>query len=308
MKNIRVFSVFLIILLCKQAFFSQRKPELPQEIKVPAQNKMHQASLPVPKMVAPGILFYETEIKRGPAGGKVWIYIPEKPLQEKLPCILIAPAGSRLIDGASLGESDRAEHLPYVRAGMVVVAYEIDGEMKDTATDEAMLKAVRAFKDSNAGLANQKAALDFALSSVSLIDADKIYAAGHSSAATHALFTAANEPRIKGVIAYAPATDIEEFLGSSVIAAFEPEVKGLRRFIAAISPINNIDKLKVPVFLFHSADDSTVSVSMTEQFADKLKKINSTVTFVKATSGDHYYSMINAGIPAAIAWIQGRSK
>jgi dipeptidyl aminopeptidase/acylaminoacyl peptidase len=298
--------ILAVIVLTFQIATAQKRTELPQKITVSDMPDAPVSKLGAPRKLQPGVLVYEAQVISGQGLGSVWIYLPEKPAAEKLPCILVAPAGSRLIDGASLGEGGRAEHIPYVKAGMIVVAYEIDGEPVDES-DDATIVAMAAFKRSNAGLINQKAALDLALENLRQIDTNKIYAAGHSSAATHALLVAANEPRVKGVIAYAPATDIEKFLGPS-LAALDKQVSGFRKFIAAGSPVNNIARINVPVFLFHSTADETVPVKMTEDFVAKLKKANLDVTFVKATSGDHYYSMIHAGIPKAITWIQSRSK
>ena len=64
---------------------------------------------------------------------KLWIYEPEG--SEKRPCILIAPAGSTLMEGMSLGEEDQDEHVPYVQAGFVVIAYSLDG-----GSDEMMMR------------------------------------------------------------------------------------------------------------------------------------------------------------------------
>jgi dienelactone hydrolase len=279
-----------------------KKNDSPGNAQIIKQEKVEFPPLGSPKKIADGVLRYESTLKRGNNISRVWVYVPEKAKQEKSPCVLIAPAGSRLIDGASLGEGSKVEHLPYVKAGFVVVAYEIDGDPKDES-DEATLEAVTAFKNSNAGLTNQKNALDYALEKVSIINADKIFVAGHSSAATHALLVAANEPRVKGVIAYAPATDIEKFLGEN-LEIFDEYVSGLKEFLTRSSPINNTEKIKVPVFLFHAKDDSTVSIKITEDFAEKLKKTNSDVTLIKAERGDHYFSMINQGIPKGIEWLK----
>jgi dienelactone hydrolase len=254
-----------------------------------------------PKKVSEGVLVYEIKMKRENKTNNVWIYLPEKPKKEKIACVLIAPAGSRLIDGAGLGEGDRPEHIPYIKAGFAVVAYDIDDEPKDDS-DESTIEAARAFKSSNAGLINQKIALDYALAKFPIINSEQIFVVGHSSAATHALLVAANEPRIKGVIAYSPATDIEKFIGEGLVV-FDDYISGFQRFISQSSPINNVSKINIPAFIFHAEDDSTVSIKMTEEFVEKLKKNNSDVTFVRAKSGDHYYSMIKQGIPKGIEWL-----
>ena len=60
----------------------------------------------------------------------VQLYLPpgEHPARS-LPCVFIAPAGTRLIHGSVLGDSDSPEHLPYVRAGFAVLAYELTGDV-----------------------------------------------------------------------------------------------------------------------------------------------------------------------------------
>src|SRR6185369_9853980 len=109
-----------------------------------------------------------------------------------------------------LAEDDRAEHLPYVRAGFAVVAYEIDGPIRnpDKATDAQIIAAAKAYKNSQAGLANAKMALDFAIDKIPSLDSDRIYTAGHSSAGTLALLVASHDQRIKGCAAFAPVTDV----------------------------------------------------------------------------------------------------
>jgi dipeptidyl aminopeptidase/acylaminoacyl peptidase len=271
------------------------------EIKSTPKEVIDFPSIGKPRKVADGILVYEVKLKRENITNSVWVYLPEKPTKEKIPAVLIAPAGSHLVDGKNLGAGDQAEHIPYVKSGFAVVAYDIDGELKGNS-EENIIKASTDFMKSNAGIVNQKNALDYALTKFLIINPEKIFVAGHSSAATHALIVAANEPRVKGVVSYAPATDIEKFIGED-LEAYNDYIAGFQTFISQSSPINNVSKIKVPVFLFHSQDDSTVSIKMTEEFADKLKMNNSDVTFIKVTKGDHYNSMIKEGIPKAIEWL-----
>ncbi len=302
----------ILLFLLISSLFTSCQAQTPKDIKTVENNrniKQKEVDFPPlgnPKKLEDGILLYEANLQNGKNTNKVWIYVPEKPKREKMPGILIAPAGSRLIDGASLGEGSQAEHLPYVKEGFAVIAYDIDGDPKDES-DDATLEAMTKFKNSNAGLNNQKNALDYALENISLIDPNKIYIAGHSSAGTHALLVAANELRVKGVIAYAPGADIEKFLGEN-LEILDEYVEGFKKFMSQVSPINNTDKIKVPVFLFHSKTDSTVSIKMTEDFAEKLKKTNSDITFVKVEKGDHYFSMITQGIPKGIEWLKNKSQ
>jgi dipeptidyl aminopeptidase/acylaminoacyl peptidase len=267
-----------------------------------AQKKTDAPSLGSPTVVANGVLRYEVKFKRGGNESKVWIYFPDKPAQSKLPCVLIAPAGSHLFDGASLGVGDQPEHLPYVLAGFVVVAYEIDGEIKGNSNAAAQT-AIAAFRRSDAGLVNEKNALDFALANVSLIDPDRIYVAGHSSAATHALLVAANETRVKAVAAYAPATDLVDFIGNT-LASIDEMSPGFAQFISQRSPVNFVDKIRVPVFLFHAKDDTVIAGRNMQTFVTKVKRTNPDVTYVEVDRGGHYESMIQPGIGRGIAWLK----
>ena len=147
--------------------------------------------------------------------GKLWLYLPDGDHAPKsLPCILIAGAGSNLITGMSLGDGDRAEHLPYVRAGFAVLAYELDGMLPEPkpTDDAAFAPYIRSFVDAEAGLVNMRVAVEFATTRVPSIDPDRLFAVGHSSAATLALLVAENEPRIAACVAFAPVVDIKAII------------------------------------------------------------------------------------------------
>src|SRR5262249_52342047 len=145
-----------------------------------------------PQHLEQGIDFYQTTLQREGRPMQVWAYVPKHTPGQKLPCVLVAPAGSPLILGMELGEGDQAEHFPYARVGFVVVSYEIDGHLADRnkASDREVIAAITAFKDAKAGVLNARVALDFALDKFPEIDPEQIYVAGHSSAATLALLVA----------------------------------------------------------------------------------------------------------------------
>jgi dienelactone hydrolase len=239
-------------------------------------------------------------------GGYMYLYLPPgEHAPKSLPCILIAPAGSTLLAGMDLTEDDESEHKPYVKAGCAVLSYELDGPCYDDNDLDEMREAYDAFKGSRAGLVNARNAVDYLLAKVPEVDPARIYAAGHSSAATHALLVAAHEPRLAGVIAYAPATNLPKRM-SGELPWFRFLLPGLVDFVTQSSPTTHLAALKKPVFLFHAEDDSNCPIADTRAFADKLKQQGTNVKFVTAASGDHYDSMINEGIPAAIQWLRER--
>ncbi|MBI3822134.1 MAG: prolyl oligopeptidase family serine peptidase [Planctomycetes bacterium] len=262
------------------------------------------AELSPARAIKPGVLFQEAVLRPGAVPMKVWYYRPEQ-AKGKLPLVLVPPAGSTLFAGMDLGDGDRDEHYPYVRAGFTVGSFEIDGFVPDGQGDAVILQGAREFRDARAGLNNAKAALDFLLAKAPDVDQNRIFIAGHSSAATLSLLVAAHEPRIKGCIAYCGVPDVETHL-APVIPQLDRGIPGYRDFIRFSSPKTHVEKLKCPVFLFHAQDDTTVPVSQTTTFAELLKKTNRDVTVDTSARGGHHQPMIDAGIPRGIAWMQKR--
>lgn len=239
----------------------------------------------------------------------MWIYRPAEAQiagNGKFPIVFIAPAGTPLFYGNRLGSGDLPEHLPYVRAGFIVVAYEIDGEVGDGNNADEVEVGAREFMRANAGLNNGITAINFALASVPRIDTRRLYVAGHSSAGTLSIQMAQHDPRIAACVAYAPCTDLEERLDDTHIRYWDNRIPGFARFIARFSPIGHPATLRCPTFLFHAADDSNVPLSDNTSFARLVRRTNPRLFFVRVASGNHYDSMIQQGIPTAIRWLQSR--
>jgi dipeptidyl aminopeptidase/acylaminoacyl peptidase len=254
---------------------------------------------------------HEVSLGSGENPRNVWLYLPESAKDSssvKLSVVLIAPAGI-LFSGMELEEGDRKEHIPYVRDGFAVVAYSLDGPLNDwkKANRKEIVEAVRALKDANAGLENARVALDYVLAKSPILDASRIYAVGHSSAGVIALHVAANEQRIKGCVAFAPATDLVKTAASGWwLKSFASQIAGFEEYLRASSPIANAPKLRCPVFLFNAEDDDNNPIEDIAILADMIRKTNTNVTFVRAKKGGHFYSMIQEGIPQAIQWLKAQ--
>jgi dipeptidyl aminopeptidase/acylaminoacyl peptidase len=254
--------------------------------------------------IVPGVLVYEARLGSGEGAGKLWVYLPERAgTAGKLPCVLVAPAGSPLVYGMRLGEGDRPEHLPYVKAGFAVVAYEIDGAVSERPSEAEVVAGARAFQAAEAGLANARQALRFVKARLPRVDPGRIYAAGHSSAATLALLVAERVPDIRACAAYAPVCDVEARVNNA-LGPLTAALPGFREFIQRSSPSRNAAALRCPCFLFHADDDSNVPTAEVADFAVQLRKSNPHVTFTRVPTGDHYDSMIRDGIPRAIQWLK----
>ena len=107
------------------------------------------------------------------------------------------PAGGRAISAAYLTENDAPEHLPWARAGFMVVSHEIDGNAPgDSATDADWLTAAAAFRAVDGGIVNMREALDTALAQSPDADPTRVAVAGHSSAGAQALVFAPQDARV----------------------------------------------------------------------------------------------------------------
>ena len=75
-------------------------------------------------------------------------------------------------------------------------------------------------------------------------------------------------------------TDLVDFLETTDISRFEnrvgeygdPKDAEMRTFLNSISPLQNVGRIKVPVFLVHGKNDSRIRVGQVERFADALKR------------------------------------
>lgn len=233
-----------------------------------------------------------------------WVYYTEGTNQSKRPCVLVAAAGSRLFHGIKLTEDDVPEHLPYAKAGFVVIAYDVSGPLSESALNRAVLAACSLFKEAEGGVRDGLAALEAAEKKYKFIDPDAIYVAGHSSAGTIALALAQSSERVKACVAYAPVCDPQAWIGKELLSTIESGVPGFEKFLDRYSPKMNAKSLKCPVFIFHAEDDPGVLSAAVEDYVSRLKATNKSVTHVKVKEGGHYDSMIASGLPKGVAWLR----
>ena len=235
-------------------------------------------------------------------GGQVWVYLPDRTAGDRLPAVLIGPAGSHLIDGMTLGDGDRAEHVPYARAGFAVISFDIPGMVTN---DDELVRGAREFKDGEGGILNARAALALALERFPRLDPNSVFVAGHSSAATLALALCARIERLRGCVAYAPDVDLIKSRGE-IADMLEPYIPGERAFLASISPIELLDQIRSPVMIFNARDDDVVPIAEIENYAQRAERANVRLSRVVVDRGGHYSSMIEEGIPAGITWMRAQ--
>ncbi|MDB5330842.1 MAG: Alpha/beta hydrolase family protein [Phycisphaerales bacterium] len=242
---------------------------------------------------------------------RIKLYLPAGPrAPHSLPCVFIAPAGTRLLHGSSIDDAvNDPEHLPYARQGFAVVNYDLSGDVPgDTQGGIPFTRLagpVSQFMAADGGLANAHAAIEYVLAKVPAVDPARLYAAGHSSAAVVALDLAAADHRIRAVAAYAPACDVVARWGGD-LAKMNSLVRGASDFAARVSPIRHVDDFACPIYLFHADDDTNVPTPDNQAFADALHSAGKTVQFQRVPRGGHYQSMIQQGIPGGIAFFKSQ--
>jgi dipeptidyl aminopeptidase/acylaminoacyl peptidase len=253
--------------------------------------------------IEPGVSWHEFDLPGGDGSRKLWIYTPSIPPTGKLPCIFIAPAGSTCLTGNAFTPDDQPEHMPYVHAGFIVVAYSLDGNLAQNANDYQFQTAAAAFSAAHFGLDNEQAAVAYSLRTYPQIDTHRLYVAGHSSAGTMALLAAENDPRIAACVAYAPVGDLASRYSQSDIDKFSSVIPNCQDVLSEASPLTNASRLHCPVFIFHADDDDTVLTSNVSTFMNELHKTNDRIYYASVPTGGHYYSMRNQGIPEGIYWL-----
>lgn len=266
-----------------------------------------------PMNIEQGVRMYEIQLgsATGPPGhGRlVWLYLPDDAdASQPVPCVVIAPAGSNMISGMGLAEGDMPEHLPYVREGFAAISFEVDGftDPSITVRDESaeIVSNYKKFRAAHAGLVNARNAVEYVLAQVPEVDPKRIYAAGHSSAATIALLLTEHDQRISACAAYAPVHDVVHDLGGVQVRMLSNRLPGLADFLVQSSPMTHYAAVDVPLFLFHAEDDSAVDVAQTREASRRLVDLGKDVTTVIVPSGDHYDSMIEEGMPQGIEWLK----
>ena len=285
-----------------------KEPFTYAEVPLPAFPERGEADTSEPGVVRHEIFFGDEGGFYDPPGhgGYMSLLLPEGQHRPKsLPCILHTGAGTTLLHGVEMeGVGNPPEYLPYVKAGYAVLLYDMDGP---SYGDDDMNEAFQAFKASRAGLVNARNAIEYLIAKAPEVNPSQIYASGHSSAASHALLLAEHEPRLAGVIAYAPAVDLPKWFGPR-LGVLRLLLPGVTDFVTQSSPSTHIARLKCPTLLFQAEDDTTCDIGETRIFADQLRAQGTDVTFIAVPTGGHYEAMVNEGLPAGVRWMQEHAK
>ncbi len=128
-------------------------------------------------------------------------------------------------------------------------------------------------------------------------DPSRLCILGGSYGGYAALQSLVKEPDLyKCAVAMAPVTsmlrlykDFKKF--KDLREKYMPYIRSEEDSLSDISPVNNIDKINVPVLLVHGTKDRSVDYRHGETFAKKMKQQKKDIRFITLKDGDHYLSL-----------------
>lgn len=255
--------------------------------------------------IAPGVerAIVETHSRTDAPVMNVWIYRPAASRSPSLPCVLVAASGSNGLNGAALNVDLVPEHVPYVQNGCVVVAYDVDGAIDTQTPADEYVKLLKSFMLSEGGVANAHEALRKAIEIEPRIDPSRLFAAGHGSAANVALALAADDDRIRAVVAFSPLDDVIARIGNPSIDAMNTAIDGYRAFLERTQPLALAERIKAQLMIFHPADDPIAPIAATRVLAEKLKTNGNPPHLIEPRTGGHVEAMLSSGLKDASTWL-----
>ena len=127
------------------------------------------------------------------------------------------------------------------------------------------------------------------------LDQNKVVVWGGSYGGYMSLATAVHySDRLKAAVAYYGPTDFISFLGGEDKNADRSLEYGdvndpeMREFLKNISPVNNAEKITIPVFIYHGAQDDRVKVSQARIMVDAMKKADKEYWYLEAANEGHF--------------------
>jgi dipeptidyl aminopeptidase/acylaminoacyl peptidase len=134
------------------------------------------------------------------------------------------------------------------------------------------------------------------------LDADRILIMGGSYGGYMTLATAFHfADRIRGSIDIVGISNFNTFLKNTEgyrrdlrrVEYGDERIPKMYEFLEKISPLNNTDKIKKPLFIIQGANDPRVPLSEAVQMKEKLKKQGNTVWYLEAKDEGHGFKKKN---------------
>ena len=127
------------------------------------------------------------------------------------------------------------------------------------------------------------------------LDADKVVVRGESYGGYMSLACAVHySDRLLGAIDYYGMTEFESFLEGEDRNADRSNEYGdindpeMRSFYKVISPVNNVDKISIPIFIYQGEQDARVLVSQSRRMVETLRVHNKPYWYLEAKNEGHF--------------------
>ena len=131
------------------------------------------------------------------------------------------------------------------------------------------------------------------LISQGIADPERVCIVGASYGGYAALMGSAKTPDLyQCAISFAGVSDVYKLVRSHFrytnYEIVKDQIGDSRRALKAVSPIELVDNIKVPILLIHGTKDRSVRFSQSKSMYKALKKRDKAVEFVELENGDHY--------------------
>ena len=168
---------------------------------------------------------------------------------------------------------------------------------------------IEAFRAVDGGVVNGKAEIDYVLAKIPEIDRQRLYSVGYGSAATVSLLLAEKDHRIAACISYSPVFNVFEQtnMNSPLMSYYGKKIPDFQQDLTSISPSTYLNQLTCPVFI-SEGQDVHGRTSASEPYLEQLKRSNPQFQYAVAPVVVDHATMLQDGIPNAIAWLQQLAK
>ncbi len=200
---------------------------------------------------------------------KAWIAKPKT--DKKYPAVVY------LHGGFSFAEEDWNQASPFLKAGYIVMMPMLRGENGNPGYFEGFYSEVK-----------DVLAAGRYLSSLSYVDSNKVFIAGHSIGGTLAILASMCKSPYKAAASFSGSPNLRLFLQSDWAKLMPFNLKNTKE-IDLRCPFTNVACLQIPIFLFAGKEELWF-VEDNESFLKKAKKLNK-VCQINTLPGDHFSSV-----------------
>ncbi len=218
-------------------------------------------SWPGPELEAPvildqGVRWHELTVAGNStiAPERIWVSLP--PGQNRIGCVLMAPASMAGGLGGRLGEADRTQLRLLARLGVAAVGFDVPGAWAENATLDEAGRELDRYMLVNGGVDTGRMVVDFVEKRLPQVDPTRLWAMGDGLSGTLALLLAARDGRIRAVVGFDPVIDMTAFAASEEMA-FPVDLRpALKNFLVAQAPLRRLDSLNIPILLCHAVTET----------------------------------------------------